>query len=228
MTNEWCTAGLEALDDESCFVLPALAEGQPRRLLVYLHGIVPPVPASPVKENLMTVVRNAVTRAGAAALVPRGVRGIGPRGSKDWWAWPTAPGKDEALARSLVARIVAEKKVLEAIAGAPFERTYVAGSSNGAYFVTSLAVRNELGADGYGAMSGGGPARITARIPFYVGFGTHDEQSKRNGLALGRVLDAAAVPSRIAEHPFGHGAREVYIDEAFAFWDASLDSDAGR
>jgi hypothetical protein len=25
---------------------------------------------------------------------------------------------------------------------------------------------------------------------------------------------------RVAEHPFGHGAREVYLDEAFAFWDS--------
>lgn len=205
-------------------MLPPLAEGKPRRVLVYLHGIVPPVPTSPQKENVMTAVRNAATRAGAAALVPRGVRGIGPSGSKDWWAWPTSPGKHAELAPALVARIGAAKKKLEALAGAPFERTYLAGSSNGAYFAANLALRGEIDADGLGAMSGGAPAPIARTRPLavYVGFGTYDETSKNGARALARATEAAGWRTKLAEHPFGHGAREVYLDEAFAFWDAAV------
>ncbi len=203
-------------------MLPPLAQGKPRRLLVYLHGIVPPVPTSPQKENVMASVRSASTRAGAAALVPRGVRGIGPGGSKDWWAWPTSPGKHAELAPALASRIEAAKKKLERLAGAPFDRTYLAGSSNGAYFAVNLALRGEIEVDGLGAMSGGAPAPIARRRPLavYIGFGTYDESSRSGAKALARSVESAGFRTKLAEHPFGHGAREVYLDEAFAFWDA--------
>lgn len=156
------------LDEETCFVLPLLAPGRPRRLLVYLHGIVPPVPTSPQKENVMTSVLHAATRAGAAALVPRGLRGIGPAGAKDWWAWPTSPKSHAEHAPALVARISSAKAKLEERAGAPFERTYLAGSSNGAYFAVNLALRGELDVDGVGAMSGGAPTPATRKEPLAV------------------------------------------------------------
>jgi predicted esterase len=222
--TDWCVAGLAALDEETCYVLPPLAEGKPRRLLLYLHGIVPPVPASPQKENVMASVLHAATRAGAAALVPRGVRGIGPAGSKDWWGWPTSPGKHAELAPSLVARIEAAKKKLETLAGAPFERTYLAGSSSGAYFATNLALRGDIDVDALGAMSGGAPSPVVRKRPLvvYVGFGRYDDSARAGAKALARTTEAAGWKTKLAEHPFGHGAREVYLDEAFAFWDAAV------
>ena len=229
--SDWCAEGVEALDAETCFVLPALAAGKPRRLLLYLHGVVPPRPTSPQKENLMRTVKRACERAGAAALIPRGLLGVGPRSAPGYWAWPTgAKGYPEHMP-SLVARFADAKLRLEARAGAPFERVYVAGSSNGAYFVSALALRGDLHAkgfpvDGFGAMSGGSsggrtPAALEGKraVPFYVGFGSHDPDSKALGVALGRLLAAAKWPVKVSEHPLGHGAREVYLDEAFALWD---------
>lgn len=215
--TDWCMSGLEALDEETCYLLPTGA----KRLLIYLHGIVPPVPVSPQKENVMTAVKNAATRAGVAALVPRGVRGIGPSGSKDWWAWPTSPDKHAELARGLVERFGAERKKLEALAGAPFERVYLAGSSNGAYFAVNLALRGEIEIDGLGAMSGGAKTAIARTKPLavYIGFGTYDDSTKNGAKALARATEAAGWKTKLAEHPFGHGAKEVYLDEAFAFWD---------
>jgi hypothetical protein len=35
--------------------------------------------------------------------------------------------------------------------------------------------------------------------------------------ALAGVGRSAGWPMRVAEHPFSHGAKEVYLDEAFAF-----------
>jgi predicted esterase len=232
VVTDWCIVGLDALDEDMCYVLPPLAEGKPRRLLVYLHGIVPPVPTSPQKHTVETTVLRASVRWGAAALVPRGRRGIGPAQASDWWAWPTSPATHAELTPAIVARWAAAKKKLEVIAGAPFERTYLAGSSNGAYFLAALALRGDLVAlgfsvDGFGAMSGGATggrgldslAKVTAR-PFYVGFGSYDEETRANVRSLVTTLESAHWPVRVAEHPFGHGANEVYLDDAFAFWDA--------
>jgi predicted esterase len=231
VATDWCIDGLSALDEDVCYVLPPMPADRPRRLLVYLHGIVPPRADSPQKHTVETAVLHACQRAGVAALIPRGRRGIGPAQARDWWAWPTTSGAVAQLAPAIVARWRTAKDRLETIAGARFERTYLAGSSNGAYFVAALAVRGEVpseafAVDGFGAMSGGGVgagaaerlARVSPR-PFYVGFGTYDDETKTNARALVSTLQAARWPVRSAEHPLGHGANEVYLDEAFAFWD---------
>jgi predicted esterase len=230
VATDWCTDGMPALSDDVCYVLPEGASGPPKALLVYLHGIVPPVPDSPQKRTVQGAVLAASTRAGVAALVPRGRRGIGPGRERDWWAWPTTAEAHAQLTAGIVARWADAKRALEQLAGAPFERTYLAGSSNGAYYVTALALRGDVPAagfpvDGFGAMSGGAAssapaARIEAR-PFYVGFGAYDAESATRARSLAALLGAAHWPVRLAEHPFGHGAHEVYLDEAFAFWEGS-------
>ncbi len=239
IVTDWCIDGLTALDEETCYVLPiagdaaaADADARPRALLVYLHGIVPPTPVSPQKERVQLAVLHAARRANAAALVPRGLRGIGPGDARDWWAWPTEPGAHGKHAATLVAKWGEAKRRLEKVAGAPFERTYLAGSSNGAYFLTALALRGDLDrlgfpVDGYAAISGGSPGgRAPSSLPsparpFYVGYGTYDEETKPGARALAALLVAAHWPTRAAEHPFAHGARQEYLDEAFAFWGAN-------
>jgi len=221
--TDWCTGGLVGLDEETCY-LPPRSSDKPRRLLIYLHGIIPPAHVGSVqKENVMSAVKNATERAGAAAIVPRGIQGVGPSGSKDWWAWPTSPDAHARHASALVKRIEAAKKKLEDALGAPFAKTYLAGSSNGAYFAVNLALAGEIEVDGLGAMSGGAPAPIkrTKPLAVYVGYGKFDEVSKNGGLALAKATEAAGWKTKVAEHPFPHGAREVYIDEAFAFWGAA-------
>jgi predicted esterase len=217
---------MTTLDEDCCYVAPAGAT----RLLVYLHGIVPPTKESVQKQTVQGAVSNAVNRANVAAIVPRGRRGIGPEGARDWWAWPTSPSTHAQMAREIVARWVVLKKKLEAVTGVTYERTYLAGSSNGAYFLSALALRgdcDELGfpIDGYGAMSGGaaggrGADALTGKKPrpVYIGFGTYDAETKLGARALASVFERAGWPVQLAEHPFGHGAREVYLDEAFAFW----------
>jgi predicted esterase len=216
------------LDDDCCFVAPPNAT----KLLVYLHGIVPPTKDSVQKQTVQGAVSKSAMRAGIAALVPRGRRGIGPDGARDWYAWPTSPSAHAQLVKEIVSRFGVLEKKLEALLGRKFARTYLAGSSNGAYFLSALALRNdcdELGfpVDGYGAMSGGAPGgRGAAALaghparPVYVGFGTYDSETRSGARALAAVFESAHWPVRIAEHPFGHGAREVYLDEAFAFWDS--------
>jgi predicted esterase len=228
VVTDWCVEGMKGLDEDCCYVAPEGAT----RLLVYLHGIVPPVKDSVQKQTVEGAVMKAALRAGVAAIVPRGRRGIGPVGAHDWWAWPTSPDAHARMIKEIVARWALLKKKLEDARGRRFERTYLAGSSNGAYFLSAIALRgdaDELGfpIDGYGAMSGGAPGGLGARTlkgrasrAIYVGYGAYDAETKPGALALAGVFESAHWPVRLAEHPFGHGAREVYLDEAFAFWAA--------
>lgn len=221
VVTDWCLPGLSGLDEDVCYVLPKLAENKPRRLFIYLHGIVPPLPTSQQKETVEHAVLGAAEHAGAAALIPRGIRGVGPAGARDWYAWPTDPASHAQHAKALVARWAEAKKKLEGIAGAPFERTYLAGSSNGAYFLSALALEGAA-FDGFGAMSGGatgGRAPKGDVHPFFIGFGTYDDEVKKGARELETVLKNARWPVKVAEHPFGHGARQVYLEEAFDFWD---------
>ncbi|WP_437912986.1 hypothetical protein WME73_39375 [Sorangium sp. So ce302] len=217
--TDWCIDGVDALDEETCYVLP---DAPTRTLLLYLHGIVPPGKESQQKTNFETVVSRAARRAGVAALMPRGKVGLAPKGYASWWGWPTGGRAYDEHAAPLVATFAEKRRKLEEIAGAPFSRVYVAGSSSGAYFAAALALRGGIEADGFGAMSGGG-GRATPELstlaprPFYIGFGAHDTVGG-SARALAGVLRGAGWPVRVAEHPFGHGAKEVYLDEAFAFW----------
>ena len=225
VVTDWCIDGLEALDAETCFYLPP-AGAAPRRLLIYLHGIVPPGATSPQKEAVESAVRNAAHRAGWAAMIPRGRRGVGPGANKDWWAWPTTSSDYAKYAAKMAADWRVQRDALAVLAGGPFARTYLAGSSNGAYFVATLALRGAIAVDGFGAMSGGSAAGWSAaqlthvpKPPFYVGYGAYDE-TNTGPKALASLLESAAWRHRAAAHPVAHGAKEIYLDEAFAFWDA--------
>ncbi len=227
--TEWCVDGVRGLEEDACYV-----PGKPgdRTLLVYLHGIVPPERESLQKTTVEGAVREASERAGITALIPRGRVGLGPTFARTWWAWPTAPEAHTKTVDALVARWRTLKKELEAQNGAPFARTYLAGSSNGAYFLSALALRGDcdrLGfpVDAYAAISGGAPGGLTVqagrtRRPVYVGYGLYDAESPGGAKALALTFEAAQWPVRRAPHPLGHGAHAVYLDEALAFFDASL------
>jgi predicted esterase len=219
VVTDWCIEAVTPLDVDCCYVLP---ERPTRDLLVYLHGVVPPGRDSRQKTNFETVVANASRRAGVAAIMPRGWDDVAPKRIAKWWAWPTNPGTFRRRTPAFVARVTELRARLEAMTGARFERVWVAGSSSGAYYAAALALHGALPADGYGAMSGGsgGPTPELAALaprPFYVGFGRGDSVGPK-ARALGDALRAAKWPVQVAEHDVPHGAREVYLDEAFAFW----------
>ena len=98
----------------------------------------------------------------------------------------------------------------------------LAGSSSGAYFVTRLALHGDFEADGYGAMSGGSVPegidleRLSPKR-FYVGYGRYDP-ARGAAHELAARLRSAGWPLHEAVHPFGHGAKSIYLDEAFAFF----------
>jgi predicted esterase len=214
----WCDEPVDALDEATCYVLPA---APPDELLIYLHGIVPPNQTSAQKTNLQRVVANAARRAGVAALIPRGEQGLGPAGLERWWSWPTGESSYRRRGPTLVRALEDARGRLEALAGVRFAKLYLAGSSAGAYFVAELALHGALRAHGYAAISGGA-ARPTAELaslepaPFYVGHSTHE--SGESARALGELVRRAGWPTRLEARPVPHGAHEAYLDGAFALW----------
>lgn len=224
--TDWCLEDFQALDQGTCY----LTGDRPTRLLIYLSGIVPPTATSPQKEKVQRIVSAAARRQSGdvAVLLPRGRRGIGPKDAKDWWAWPTGPVDYARYSKELVAEWTASRARLEVALGHPFSRTYLAGSSSGAYFIAALASSGTIDMDGYAAASGGAPAALTAgavKRPFYVGYATGDP-TNGGPKALAIALSRAGWPVLVGEHPGGHGARQEYLDEAFAFW-STFEVDSG-
>ncbi len=210
---------MQGLGADTCFYLP---DEPTSTLLIYLHGVVPPEKTSVQKTTYQAVVANASRRAKAAALMPRGRQGLAPKGLEKWWGWPTSPGTYRRLAGELVDQIARARRDLEAASGVSFEHVYLAGSSSGAYFVATLAQLGGIEVDGFGAMSGGtavtNPAlRQLAPRPVYIGYGLYDTVGE-SARALAKLLRAERWPVRLAEHRVGHGAKEIYLDEAFPFW----------
>jgi predicted esterase len=220
LTTDWCIDKVDALDPSACYVLP---EQPTQTLLIYLSGIVPPERDSPQKTKVETVVANAARRAGIAALLPRGKQGLAPKGRDGWWGWPTTDASYRENAAAMISTFADQRKRLEEIAGVSFTRVYVAGSSSGAYFAVRLALRGDIDADGFGAISGGAVPGVTGldRLeprPFYIGYGKGEASVRRSAIAVADVLRRAKWPVRTSEHPLDHGAHEIYLDEAIAFW----------
>ena len=220
--HDFCPKRLRALDVDACFVLP---EKPVSTLLIYLHGIVPPTRDSVQKTNLAEVVANSSERAGIVALLPRGEQGFSPAKYPGWWGWPTSKLAYERHSSAFIGRLHEKRAQLEALLGVKFERAYLAGSSSGAYFVASVLLHGDMPEVlGYAVLSGGSGYATPAlselpRAPVYVGFGQHDSVAGP-ARALGARLEALGWPVKVAAHPTGHGAREVYLDEAIGFWQA--------
>ena len=218
--HDFCPARLRALAADACFVLP---EKPVTTLLIYLHGIVPPTRDSVQKTNLADVVANASERAGVVALLPRGEQGFAPASTPRWWGWPTTKQSYERHAGEFIERVQRKRAELEELLAVKFERVYLAGSSSGAYFVASVLLHGDMPeVAGYAVLSGGSGYTTPALAklppsPVYVGFGQHDSVA-RPARALGAELAALGWPVKVAAHPTGHGAREIYLDEAFDFW----------
>jgi predicted esterase len=193
--------------------------------LVYLHGIVPPTPSSAQKTNVETVVQNCARRAGIVAIVPRGIKGLSPSATPGWYGWPTTMPSYDRHVKELVAEIEAKQKKMEEWLGVSFERRYVMGSSSGAYFAALLALRGGMKADGFAFLSGGAGQKSAElatlpKTPVYVGYGKHDTVGPA-AERLADVFESAGFPVRVAPHAVSHGAKEVYIDEAIAFFASS-------
>jgi predicted esterase len=227
-TERWCAPEFEALAGEVCAFVPPRESDGPRTLVIFLHGLV--VPGSGWQWNQQRAAARAAGAHGFAVLMPRAVRGRGPKAMGDVWGWPGGASADVEAA--IVAAWQAARAELEARDGRPFERVWVFGYSSGAYYASSLALRGRLAGggplrvDGFAAFAGGGGAspaieaaarRARARTPLFVAWGERD-RSHRDPMRLAAMLRRVGWPAKGEASPkAGHAMTDAQAAAAVRF-----------
>lgn len=237
----WCAPELEALSDRVCYFSPAQSTTQsphegagvaPRTLVIFLHSLISAADraAWPLQQRMATYAE----RYGFTMLVPRGRPGLGPGRDPGVLAWPTAQSLQERYEAELLrewqaARALAEKR------GGSFDRVLVMGFSNGAYYATSLAVRDKLDVDGYAVFAGGSgkeyvrlqAARSKRKTPIFVGYGTKDPDHG-NQRKLVSMLASLNWPHRSLSARIGHTVSNSQVENALDFLCGKTDDENTR
>ncbi|HET9957988.1 MAG TPA: hypothetical protein VFQ61_26000 [Polyangiaceae bacterium] len=219
----WCAPELEALSEGMCFYRPAqAAESEHPVLVLFLHSLV--AVKSDWQWEQQRVLMSAAERHGFSLLMPRGRAGVGPRSAGDVWAWPTSAAKQAEVESELVDEWLRARAQIEARNGRPFERLFVFGFSNGAYYASTLALRNRVAADGYGVFAGGSGgkyasilgSRTSERAPIFIGYGTKDP-AWHDMVSLADTLKKLGWRHRVKAEPVGHLVTETQLAAAMRF-----------
>lgn len=218
----WCHEDLDQLGDGMCVSRNAPKKGEPRTLVIFLHGVIKD--GTTWQHNQQRGFALHAKRYGFTALMPRGRQGVGPEGMRDWWTWPTSAKAQQEIEGAVIGEWMTARSELETQDGKPFDRVYVAGFSNGAYYASSLALRGRLDVDGYAIFAGGSApsylqkkARHTERRPpIYVGYGTKDAAG-RDAKKLGNALRALGWKHRVEARPVGHTITDSQFEHAMQF-----------
>jgi predicted esterase len=227
--SSWCAPELEVLANSVCSYVSERATAKagearaPRTLILFLHSLVQ-FDSTWQCEQQRTVLRVAKAN-GFSALMPRGRRGIGPGRLPDTWAWPTSASAQKEHEDELVAEWASARDELERRQEARFDRLYVFGFSNGAYYASSLALRGRLEeADGYAAFAGGAGgkyasvlgSRTSRRVPLFIGYGTRDP-ARNDMRTLAKTLSLLGWPHRVKAENVGHTVTETQLRYAVAY-----------
>jgi len=223
----WCDEGMPRLGEGMCFSPNPTKDGTPRTLVIFLHGVIKS--GTTWQHNQQKGFALYAKRYGFTALMPRGRQGVGPKGMRDWWTWPTSAKAQKEVEAAVVEEWMTARTQLEAKDGKPFERVLVAGFSNGAYYASSLALRGRLEVDGYAIFAGGSAPgylqkrarNVERRPPIYVGYGTKDAAG-RDASKLGIALRALGWKHRVeARAGVGHSITDSQFKHAWQFLGAS-------
>jgi predicted esterase len=222
-SQPWCAPELETLAGDVCHVAVPPREGGRRTLVVFLHGVIQP--DSGWQWMQQRGMAAAAKRSGFSAIMPRGRRGIGPKGMTDWWTWPTSTRAQLDVEADLVEEWQRARATLEARAGQPFDEMFVFGFSNGAYYATSLALRARFAADGFAAFAGGSAPRhlrdaarrTKTRKPLFVAIASKDKTTVKSARQLAQALAAAKWPHRAEALPVGHAIADKHLEHALEF-----------
>lgn len=223
----WCAPELPVLPGEVCYFVPDKA--QPTELLIFLHGVIK-ADTTWQWSHQRAALRTAQVHK-LATIIPRGRRQIRTDSMADWWTWPTGPRAQQLVEQEILDEWQRARLALEQQLGRKFTKVYVWGFSNGANYVTSLALRGRLSpgaVDGYAAFAGEwAPAadertrrafRHVPRVPFFVGYGGLDKPAVRGAEKLRQLLRALGWPSKVVGRPkAGHAMTDAHAREAIEF-----------
>lgn len=207
-----------------CFYSPEQESEGPTRstLVLFLHSLVA-VRSDWQWEQQRQLV--AIARLhGVSVLMPRGRAGIGPGRAPDVWAWPTSRRSQDEVEEELLEEWASARAEVESRRGKRFERVLVFGFSSGAYYASSLALRDRFPADGYGVFAGGSGGRYGSyvgsqcerRAPIFVGFGTKDP-AHRDMRSLVVTLQKLGWRHRVKAERVGHVVTNAQLTAAVRF-----------
>jgi predicted esterase len=221
----WCAPELETLAGDVCHFTPKKATGGRRTLVVFLHGVIEP--GSGAQWMQQRGIVRAAERLGFSVLAPRGRQGIGPPKMRDWHAWPTSHVAQQTVEEDILTEWRRARTEIETRQGQPFDEVFVMGFSNGAYYATSLAVRDRFEADGFAVFAGGSGAphirkagaqvKAASRAPIFVAIAARDSTTSRAARDLVDVLRRLRWPHRAESLPVGHAVADRHMDHAFEF-----------
>jgi predicted esterase len=155
---------------------------------------------------------------------------------EDWWTWPNGVAAQAENEKPILDEWARAKALLEEKSGKPFERVWVFGFSNGAYYATSLALRGRLSAtdavvhvDGFASFAGGsGEAYLeraakaaSTRTPLFVAWGGKDK-AHPDQVKLSRMLKRLRWPTASEGAPrAGHVMTDHQAASAIRFLDGA-------
>jgi len=201
-TKSWCAPEVSELSDHTCY-----AEGGPttdgrHTLVIYMHGMLVTNPGFPWLQHRAMAMH--AKNLGFTVLMP-----TSPQHDQEF-VWPTSESAQKEEEAHIVANIRKARAALEKKVGHGFDETFVVGFSSGAYYASSLALRNALpDVDGYILLAGGATwakshAVKADRPPVFVGVSAADKQTRDHSRAYGAALMGMRWPVRMEERNTGH------------------------
>jgi predicted esterase len=221
--GNWCHESLETLEDEVCYEPGAQPEEEGKRtLVVFLHGLVDG--GTDWQHQQQRGMALAAKRLKFSMIAPRGRSGLGGKRRDDQIGWPTSETAREAMEDEVIAEWMKAKETIETREGKKFDRVFVMGFSNGAYYASSLALRGKLDVDGYAVFAGGSAFPGAERLgkatknkkPVFVGVATKDSTAK-DGQGLVKLLKKLKWPHASSSKKVGHVVADTQLESAVAF-----------
>jgi predicted esterase len=139
------------------------------------------------------------------------------------YVWPTSQVAQKDQEAGILAGIAKARTALEKKVGHKFDETFVVGFSSGAYYGSSLAVRNMLDVDGYIVLAGGSSwvksesVAKAKRPPVFVGVSAADPQTAGHSRSFAGSLAAMGWPYKVEERNAGHMVDWTFMAHGIAW-----------
>ncbi|MDB5215698.1 MAG: hypothetical protein JWO86_3625 [Myxococcaceae bacterium] len=211
----WCAPEVTELSDHVCYFDGGTPADGRKTLVIYLHGALAQTPGFFYMQQRAMALH--AKKHGFTVLMPTGPSdGVG-------YVWPTGQAAQKDQEPGILAGIAKARGELEKRVGHPFDETFVVGFSSGAYYGSSLAVRNMLDVDGYIVLAGGSswvkPDAVSKsrRAPVFVGVSAADPQTANHSRSFAGALAGMGWPFKVEERNAGHMVDWTFMAHGMAY-----------
>ena len=213
----WCAPEVSELSDHTCWFDGGTPADGRRTLVVYLHGAYAATPGFEYLQQRALALQ--AKHHNFTLLLPTAPR------TEGGYLWPSGQAAQKATEAAILENVAKSKAELERLAGKPFDETFVVGFSSGAYYASSLAVRQAIDVDGFMVFAGGSswarpsdaPPATARRAPVFVGVSAADRQTVAHSRAFAGTLAALGWPRRVEERNVGHTVDWVLFAHGLAW-----------